>query len=986
MNMTVDKDGLSLTNGANSFLVTPNEDTLLALLKGDEKMFWVDEHGMLHIRGDGAGLDIQFNDSITGIQAEFQVAKDGFLSRFQDLGNSITTINQTINEIVLRAENTQQQLLAQIRISADEIHSMVSDGLNKAQSDIVQTANQILLNVEDIKNNLQASISLTADEIRSEVYNKELHLGSLISQTADSIRSDVYSAQDGMWSYVLQTKDKIETDVHNYVDGLSSRITQTDNEIRLTIQNEVDNINSTILMTDNEIRTEIHDVAHDLGTAIQQTDSFIRSDVYAVEQGLQTYIEQTQNKIESDVHNYVEGLNTRITQTDREIRSYVFNEVDHLGSIISQTDSSIRAMVINEVQGLTSIISQTDEEIQHIIRDEINDLTTFIYQNSETIILSVNDEVEKLSASININAESIQSLVGDTSQILQTLNNIVMSVGGSSFELTDGMINAVADQINLQGLITLGGLSYGVTSRLDLMEDNIDKIEVGLGNVITQEHVAELIRTYSGHSVYYNKKPPNNINNLDTEYKSVAQNANEGDIWWEEYYLSSDYDNQGNLKPTAHPKRKCWMYVGNRWIEKPDGRVVIENGTIGANLIAADAITADKFAGSELASFNYYPDTSSSNTVGYAGRGMLIDLAGGGIYTKNFVVKNTGTQNSSGGEVYVRGTIYATSLELGANVTIPANKVDVDWEHLVDVSDFVSEEELQAAVDDFITANDLPPYISRNDVADVIAHYNDALPAGQKLVFGSAVSHNVVTENNIKYDVITVNDVQTYKKIYHEDSDFVLLERPIIEKDGSGNPKVRGQANVHYVAISKDGLLEADNAVVHGTIYATDGEFSGTLKAAEIICPQGYSSETILSYKAIDDHDYGIIHQLINDSAGTLYRATLGSAGILYLPYDIHFQYQSGNTPYATYLGRGQSGDENKGLLSSIIYDIYEAIHDVQAYSGDTVNIIGLAVTWIMYKGDMQRQCQALAVMHQNTVKETGSNHHFGHTGFCQHG
>ena len=35
------------------------------------------------------------------------------------------------------------------------------------------------------------------------------------------------------------------------------------------------------------------------------------------------------------------------------------------------------------------------------------------------------------------------------------------------------------------------------------------------------------------------------------------------------------------------------------------------------------------------------------------------------------------------------------------------------------------------------------------------------------------------------------------------------------------------------VKISKDGLLEANNAIISGTVYATDGEFSGKISATK---------------------------------------------------------------------------------------------------------------------------------------------------------
>lgn len=59
----------------------------------------------------------------------------------------------------------------------------------------------------------------------------------------------------------------------------------------------------------------------------------------------------------------------------------------------------------------------------------------------------------------------------------------------------------------------------------------------------------------------------------------------------------------------------------------------------------------------------------------------------------------------------------------------------------------------------------------------------------------------------------------TYKT-YDTDS-YMLFGKP------AGNGQLGGDGS--YVCISKNGLLEANNAVIYGTVYATDGEFSGSI-------------------------------------------------------------------------------------------------------------------------------------------------------------
>ena len=574
------------------------------------------------------------------------------------------------------------------------------------------------------------------------------------------------------------------------------------------------------------------------------------------------------------------------------------------------------------------------------VTNNADNLSSMIYQNDHEIKLMVQNGIDKLQSSITINADQIEFLVGETSRILQTLDSITLSVGDSSIELTDKMINAVAEQINVNGLITINGLHQQVRTKLDLLEQDIDRIDVGLGKVITNEDVKELIYTQSGHSVYYHKLPPDSPD-LEEEYKHIVFNY--GDIWWQKFTDDS----------TNNSKMICWMYNGdNHWIQKSDGQVVIQNGTVMADMISADAITADKFAGNVLASLNYVPDTSESNTVGYAKSGLLFDLSNGGISTKNLVVKNTIKNGNvvQGGEVYVRGTVYADKLIIGGETTMVKNgeeeDVDLATEEYVDNTVNTAVNNITIPDSATLAAGIHKVYYSTSEpsaphvVGDVWYYLGNETINGEQ----QQTIRTIKTWNGNEWEEHKTGTTTFYNGTITTDliaanaitSDLLATDAIIssnFPRTEEGVPTIQNGSNFSTAGVFlnlANGTISSKNFRIDssGNVYFKgNGEFSGTLKASEIICPQGYSSETILSYKAIDNHDYGIIHQLINDSAGTLYRATLGSAGTLYLPYDIHFQYSSTypqNENYTKYLGRGDAN--GGGNLSDIIADIYKAI------------------------------------------------------------
>ena len=84
--MTFDNNGFQVSNGTNSFVVNPNEDMLLRITKGTENIFYVDSNGMLHVQGDGSGLDISGNATFTNLKGDLDDLENGLV-------NGTTVIN-----------------------------------------------------------------------------------------------------------------------------------------------------------------------------------------------------------------------------------------------------------------------------------------------------------------------------------------------------------------------------------------------------------------------------------------------------------------------------------------------------------------------------------------------------------------------------------------------------------------------------------------------------------------------------------------------------------------------------------------------------------------------------------------------------------------------------------------------------------------------------------------------------------------------------
>lgn len=99
--LTFDNDGFTITNNKNTFTVNPNSNNLVKLSKTvngtTTNLFYVDSNGVLHISGDGSGLDISANSSITGLSSSLQVTANQIYSTVSKAQSKYNTSGYTIN-------------------------------------------------------------------------------------------------------------------------------------------------------------------------------------------------------------------------------------------------------------------------------------------------------------------------------------------------------------------------------------------------------------------------------------------------------------------------------------------------------------------------------------------------------------------------------------------------------------------------------------------------------------------------------------------------------------------------------------------------------------------------------------------------------------------------------------------------------------------------------------------------------------------------
>ncbi len=153
------KDGFVITNGVNSFTVNPNNaKKLLALSTPDADILYVDEKGLLHIQGDGAGLDISANSTVSGLSTRITANAEGLSAEISratksegELSTSIQANAEGISAEITRAKGVEGNLSTRITANAEGLSLRVEKNgviaaINASSESVSINAGKINLN------------------------------------------------------------------------------------------------------------------------------------------------------------------------------------------------------------------------------------------------------------------------------------------------------------------------------------------------------------------------------------------------------------------------------------------------------------------------------------------------------------------------------------------------------------------------------------------------------------------------------------------------------------------------------------------------------------------------------------------------------------------------------------------------------------------------------------------------------------------------
>ena len=273
-----------------------------------------------------------------------------------------------------------------------------------------------------------------------------------------------------------------------------------------------------------------------------------------------------------------------------------------------------------------------------------------------------------------------------------------------------------------------------------------------------------------------------------------------------------------------------WDTVDAPSTDKIDGLPEFQSaiqGALGVTQITSSSILSPKLGGGYL----------------YISKdGCSVQIDPSQVYdSKNSKVINVQANNKDifyikrDGGGYFAGEVIASKLTLGTNVKVSTDNISGlstvatsgkygDLTGNPDLTVYAKSDDVDTKLKGYATTGALDAYLRTNDLSTKLDGLNVSYRGDVTTIQTTDATTGLITTTSsyVGSDGKTYTN-QTYT---YPDSDYVLLSRE--NKWGAGSTAGDGK---NLVKISKDGLLEANNAIIYGTVYATDGEFTGKVTA-----------------------------------------------------------------------------------------------------------------------------------------------------------
>jgi hypothetical protein len=219
--LKMDNNGLVISDGINSFTVNPNNNSkLLALsnINQSQDLLWVDSNGVLHIRGDGSGLDIsssltnystteQMNSAIQSSATSITSTVSNTYETKTDANNKKTALEQSISTVDQKADGISlsvSSIISNSTVSAAKIAALIND----AGSTVEIEADHLNLHGATTVNNYfkigtDGKMEATAGKFRGEIIADTGYIGGANGWTITT--NAIYNGTNSMTSTTAGT-------------------------------------------------------------------------------------------------------------------------------------------------------------------------------------------------------------------------------------------------------------------------------------------------------------------------------------------------------------------------------------------------------------------------------------------------------------------------------------------------------------------------------------------------------------------------------------------------------------------------------------------------------------------------------------------------------------------------------------------------------------------------------------------------------------
>lgn len=189
-NLSFNNDGLSVISNGNSFKVNPNSEKILVISNATEDVLFVDKNGKLHIKGDGAGLDISSNSDVVNMRSQ---------------------INQSAEAIALCVTNDEMKTA--ITAAIDEIRLEINTGEPTSLTNPSVVINNEGISLTGGNINVQSGVSFLVESggtVRISAGSGEgsfINLGEAFSASSEGI-----TATNGIFESLFVSGKKVLTE------------------------------------------------------------------------------------------------------------------------------------------------------------------------------------------------------------------------------------------------------------------------------------------------------------------------------------------------------------------------------------------------------------------------------------------------------------------------------------------------------------------------------------------------------------------------------------------------------------------------------------------------------------------------------------------------------------------------------------------------------------------------------------------------------